>query len=71
MICPTCNGTGLAVFDGPPGWEEATQTRPGAVCHLCPATGRRESLVFVHGHGQCMACGQNVEPCCQGASSSV
>jgi len=71
MACPICNGSGFAVFDGPPGWEESTQARPCTACHLCPSTGQRESLVFVRGHGQCSRCGQNVEPCCQGAASGI
>ena len=33
----------------------------------CPACGRPENLVWVHGHGQCAYCGTNVMPCCDGA----
>ena len=33
----------------------------------CPACGRVLVLVWVHGHGQCVACRTNVEPCCSGA----
>lgn len=36
----------------------------------CPACGSRRGVVFVHGHGQCTACGENVEPCCGGASAA-
>lgn len=33
----------------------------------CPVCGQPLQLVWVHGHGQCSSCGQNVEPCCQGS----
>jgi hypothetical protein len=26
--------------------------------------------VYVHGHGQCSNCGNNVEPCCTGANAA-
>jgi len=32
----------------------------------CPACGRPEQLVWVHGHGQCAHCHMNVMPCCDG-----
>lgn len=32
----------------------------------CPWCGSRRGVVHVHGHGQCAACGTNVEPCCAG-----
>lgn len=35
----------------------------------CPACGSIAPLVWVHGHGQCSACGTNVAPCCDGAPS--
>ncbi len=41
-----------------------------AAIHLmprCPACGRPENLVWVHGHGQCAHSGTNVMPCCDGA----
>ena len=31
----------------------------------CPWCGRRATIIPVHGHGQCAACGVNREPCCQ------
>jgi hypothetical protein len=37
----------------------------------CPACGADVPLVHVHGHGQCAACGCNVEPCCAGAGSEA
>lgn len=37
----------------------------------CPACGADVPLVHVHGHGQCTACGSNVEPCCAGAGSEA
>ena len=33
----------------------------------CPACGRPEQIVWVHGHGQCVHCKMNVMPCCDGA----
>ena len=33
----------------------------------CPACGRPENIVWVHGHGQCAHCHTNVMPCCDGA----
>ncbi len=33
----------------------------------CPACAMIAPIVWVHGHGQCAACGTNVEPCCDGA----
>ncbi|MCA9695750.1 MAG: hypothetical protein R3A51_16885 [Nannocystaceae bacterium] len=32
----------------------------------CPYCGRPLALVWVHGHGQCGACGTNVDECCRG-----
>lgn len=37
----------------------------------CPACGQPSCLVWVHGHGQCTSCGQNVAPCCSGAGDEV
>ena len=34
----------------------------------CPWCGSLRGVVHVHGHGQCRACGTNVEPCCAGDS---
>ena len=33
----------------------------------CPVCGRPETIVWVHGHGQCAHCHTNVMPCCDGA----
>ncbi|MEL0141773.1 MAG: hypothetical protein VW893_01650 [Alphaproteobacteria bacterium] len=33
----------------------------------CPACGRPEQIIWVHGHGQCARCNTNVMPCCDGA----
>jgi hypothetical protein len=35
----------------------------------CPWCGARSEPVRVHGHGQCAACGNNIEPCCTGANA--
>lgn len=32
----------------------------------CSYCGIEAPLVWVHGHGQCAACGINVQECCQG-----
>ena len=31
----------------------------------CFGCGAKDSLVRIHGHVQCKACGANVEPCCE------
>ncbi|MEM7247438.1 MAG: hypothetical protein AAF533_19035 [Acidobacteriota bacterium] len=31
----------------------------------CSACGQPARVIWVHGHGQCSHCKQNVEPCCQ------
>ncbi|MFO1052018.1 MAG: hypothetical protein U1F36_07375 [Planctomycetota bacterium] len=38
---------------------------------LCPLCGAEVELVRVHGHAQCPACGNNVEPCCAGAGDEA
>jgi hypothetical protein len=35
----------------------------------CPWCGALGEPVRVHGHGQCAACGNNIEPCCNGANA--
>ncbi len=35
----------------------------------CPWCGVAAPVVWVHGHGQCAACGVNAQPCCQGAET--
>ena len=35
----------------------------------CPWCGVRGEPVRIHGHGQCPHCGNNVEPCCNGANA--
>lgn len=37
----------------------------------CPACGRRAKVLWVHGHGQCTACGSAIEPCCEGAGEEL
>ncbi|QTD47888.1 hypothetical protein [Sulfidibacter corallicola] len=33
----------------------------------CPWCSTPLNIVWVHGHGQCAACGINMEPCCSGS----
>jgi len=35
----------------------------------CPYCGRAAELVWIHGHGQCSACGTNVDECCRGEAA--
>jgi hypothetical protein len=35
----------------------------------CPSCGAMAGVEEVHGHGQCRACGTNIEPCCAGNSA--
>jgi len=32
----------------------------------CPRCGAPESIIEVHGHGQCASCKSNIDDCCQG-----
>lgn len=32
----------------------------------CPRCGAPESIIEVHGHGQCAMCKSNIDDCCQG-----
>lgn len=34
----------------------------------CLYCGQQAGIVWVHGHGQCAACGTNVDECCRGES---
>lgn len=34
----------------------------------CVYCGQQAQIVWVHGHGQCAACGINVDECCRGES---
>tara|TARA_R110002096_G_scaffold183757_19_gene361999 strand:- start:9374 stop:9559 length:186 start_codon:yes stop_codon:yes gene_type:complete len=34
----------------------------------CLFCGQEAELIWVHGHGQCAACGINAEECCRGES---
>jgi hypothetical protein len=38
------------------------------VSERCLYCGREAGIVWVHGHGQCAACGTNVDECCRGES---
>lgn len=37
----------------------------------CPRCGAVAGMIWVHGHGQCAACGCNVHDCCQGADCDL
>lgn len=41
--------------------------RPDSRCSSC---GALAPIVWVHGHGQCSACGTNIAPCCDGLAAS-
>ena len=41
------------------------------VAPRCLFCGQPESLIWVHGHGQCAHCGVNAMPCCDGAECVV
>lgn len=36
----------------------------------CPFCGSLRGVVHVHGHGQCVTCNTNIQPCCTGDSAS-
>jgi hypothetical protein len=36
----------------------------------CPWCGSLRGVVHVHGHGQCVTCNTNVEPCCGGDNAN-
>ena len=54
---------------------ETAKAGPGperpALMPRCPACGQPESIVWVHGHGQCSYCKAVVDDCCQGETCSV
>ena len=35
----------------------------------CPYCGRKYQTINVHGHEQCVHCGTNLEPCCEGENN--
>jgi hypothetical protein len=37
----------------------------------CPACGAAAGILWVHGHGQCPACGTVIVPCCMGAGDEA
>lgn len=45
--------------------DESQLKKTGRRCDYC---GQAAPLIWVHGHGQCAACGINVQECCQGES---
>ncbi|MFP8490061.1 hypothetical protein ACKGJO_13310 [Gracilimonas sp. Q87] len=45
--------------------QEETQ-QAGSAKRRCLFCGQEAELIWVHGHGQCAACGTNAEECCRG-----
>lgn len=43
---------------------------PPAARTPCPWCGSLRGVVHVHGHGQCLTCNTNVEPCCAGDNAN-
>ena len=43
----------------------------GHLLPCCLACGQPETLVWVHGHGQCAYCHVNIMPCCDGATCEL
>lgn len=39
--------------------------------NYCPICNRPTQQVDVHGHTQCLACGNNIGPCCQGENCNM
>lgn len=37
--------------------------RQAVICNWC---NQPSSIIWVHGHGQCSACGINIDECCRG-----
>ncbi|HEY8375175.1 MAG TPA: hypothetical protein VIK91_01745 [Nannocystis sp.] len=37
----------------------------------CPWCGGPLTLVWVHGHGQCVRCGTNLDECCRGETAEA
>ena len=61
----TDNGTAKNVNSAS---DDAVDTDGQAILsERCPACGRPEKIIWVHGHGQCGYCHTNVMPCCDGA----
>ena len=46
--------------------DEYEAAKYGTPVARCPACGRLESIIWVHGHGQCAYCRTNIAPCCDG-----
>mgnify|MGYP006101886429 CR=1 FL=1 len=62
-------GTGVPCTGVPDAGGKPVQHEANAAPILapqCPACGRPESIIWVHGHGQCAHCRMNVMPCCDG-----
>jgi hypothetical protein len=48
--------------------EANSDESPQRRCQFC---GQIADLVWVHGHGQCSACGINAEECCRGEQCGI
>ena len=45
-----------------------TFPREPSICPRCSAAPLQ--VIWVHGHGQCVTCKQNILPCCDGSEQS-
>jgi uncharacterized Zn finger protein (UPF0148 family) len=43
----------------------------GPSIERCPYCGMPLRTIWVHGHGQCAACGTNVDECCRGEQDQL
>lgn len=43
--------------------EQTKECLPTQECPFCKSNG---GIIWIHGHGQCVHCQKNIEPCCEG-----
>ncbi len=46
--------------------DNASSRGRGGGLDKCPFCHSGAGVIFVHGHGQCLKCGVNILPCCEG-----